>query len=102
MEPKRRHNAVIALGILLAGFPIRFKDDDTEYYYQDGIFGFKGIKQGPINAGSGEELLFQCDLSLQDFIKLCEKMTFEELFIKSSEMVLTLWNRKERVRKANP
>lgn len=100
MEKKRRHNAVVMLEILLAGFPIRFKDSNQEYYYQDGIFGIRGQRITPGREGS-EKVILETELSLRDFIKLCEEMSFEEVFIKGSEMVLTLYNRKDRVVKAN-
>lgn len=97
MESKgRRHNAVIMLEILLAGLPIKFKDDDREYYYQEGMFGIRATKTNTSKPGYSEEVLLGVDLSLQDFIRLCEKMSFEEVYIKGCEMVLTLYNRKER------
>lgn len=101
METKRRHNAVIMLEVLLAGFPIKFSEDDCEYHYQDGVFGIKGKKFNP-DRESSEEILLPVDLSLEDFIRLCGEMSFEEVYIKGCEMVLTLHNRKEKATKANP
>jgi hypothetical protein len=103
VKTKRRHNAVIALEILLAGFPLKFKDDYTEYYYQDGILGVRTYKYtlGSEDPGA-EEVLVSVDLSLEDFIKKCEEISFEELFSQSSSMVLTLFNRRKRQVKANP
>lgn len=91
----RRPSAVIALEILLAGFPIKFADDGQEYHVQDGVLGIKGTRYSTCDMESGD-IFLGVDMSVNTFIRLCDKIPFEELYIQSCQMVLTLHNRKER------
>jgi len=91
----KRPNAVYVLDLLLMGFPIKFPSDPNyTYRYQDGIFGVEmtRYKTGDWKNKEGEQVVLGVDITLPQFIKMCDSFSYEELFIKSCEVVLTNFN----------
>jgi archaellum biogenesis ATPase FlaH len=84
----------IVLSALRAGQPIKL----GQYTYMMGqtpegkdVLCFRMWKEP-----GQEEVLVACDMTVNDFLRECEKLTEEELFAIGCEKVLTQINRKSR------
>jgi len=92
MTRGRRPKAVVVLEILLAGLPVKFPDEEHIYYYQDGILGVEATATNTSKPGWSEQRLMGVDITVPQFIKMCEKFTWDEMFIMGSGMVLRSMN----------
>ena len=90
-EPRRRHPAHVVLDILLSGLPFKFPDEPYDYYYQDGVFGIRATRTDDTKAKL-EEIILATDITLADFIKKCEGIPFEYIFIKGCEKLIRDFN----------
>ena len=95
----RRPKAVVILDLLLRGLPVQFPGDTNIYRYQDGILGVEMTRTDTSKPGWSEQVVLGVDVTVPQFISMCEKFTQDEIFIKGAEAVLMSWNsRKERAR----
>lgn len=100
MEPKKRHNAEIALGCLLDGRELEdLVEDKTVSLLEDDdgnrILCMKGEKI--ITSGEHpkkEDIYLPIEISLSHFIKLCEAMSEEQRIGLVAYRALTSLNKK--------
>lgn len=92
----RRPKAVIILDLLLAGLPMQFPNDPEIYWYQDGVFGVQRTRLKTDDPSFSEEVILGVDITLPQFIKMCDSMTDNEVYIKGCEAVLRSHNQVRR------
>ncbi len=90
----RRPKSVLILELLLAGFPVKFPGDEHTWYYQGGIFGIEAKSCDTERPGWSEDVLLGVEVTIPQFIEMCEKFTDEEIYLRSCERVLTEHMRK--------
>lgn len=90
---KKRHPALILLNIALEGHPVKIGNE--EWTYADGVFGI--VRK--VFDGQGEEIetcVIGVDISMQAWIKMCEKASEAEVIGAVFSHVVTTNNRKDR------
>lgn len=93
VEVKRRHPALILLGIALQGHPVKVGGE--EWTYADGVFGV--VRKAFDGEGKEDGIyIYGVDLSVQAWIKMCEKVPEEEIVAAIGSYILTENNRKRR------
>lgn len=81
-DPRRKHPAEVVLAALLAGRSVELPDGRV---YRLGADLGLGIGLGP----DGEEgFVLSRDLPLGEFLRLCEQLSYNELFLIGSDRVL--------------
>ncbi len=93
MEKFRRPKSVIILETLLEGQPVHFPNDEHTYMYLEGVFGVTSTRTDISRPDWKEEVLLKVDMSLANFIQLCNSMPDDEIFITGCETVLRRQNR---------
>lgn len=75
VDIKRRHAALVVLGILINGQPILVEGD--EYRYDDGVFGI--VRKRIVNGRESGEVIIGLDMNVGEFVKWCERLPEEVL-----------------------
>lgn len=92
VENKKRHPALVILGILLEGHQ-GVKVNGEEWWYQDGVFGLRReCWKGDVRQ---DDVLIGVDMSVGDFIRWCEKLPEETVI----QAVFASVVAKERIKK---
>ena len=91
MLPK--HKSIIVLEALLEEQPVKFPDDDHTYMFLNGVFGVTATRTNTAKLGEEEAVLLGVDMNLSTFIRLCETIPDEKVFILGSETVLRRTNK---------
>lgn len=93
VEPK--HPALIVLRSLMIGVPVTIEGEE---YWMDPESRKVAIRRELINTKTGEtKEVFICpDMSVGAFVKMCEKLSENEVFEIVGNIVLNESNRKER------
>lgn len=84
----KRPKSVIVLECLLDGQPIKFPGDEHTYYYQDGLFGVECTKTDTARPGWSEQVILGVEVDLPTFIKWCDKLTDDEVYLMGCAAVL--------------
>lgn len=82
------HPALIVLKLLLSGETVKIGDDDWCYY--DGKIGVERLQQRYKNGKlvSEDQVVCRVEYPLDVFIKDCEKISVDDLFLRSTENAL--------------
>ncbi len=93
VEIKQRHPALILLRIALEGHPVKLGDE--EWTYADGVFGV--VRKAYDSEGKEDGIyVYGVDLSVQAWIRMCEKASEQDIMANIASHVLTDINRKRR------
>lgn len=76
-----RPKSVIVLEALLEGQQVKFPNDEHTYMYLEDMLGVTASRTDSARPGWSEEVLLKVDLDITDFVKLCNKMSDEEVFV---------------------
>jgi hypothetical protein len=87
------NKSIVVLKALFDGFPVKI-GNYTYCFSDNDELCIEAQKYTDGNESNKELILLKVDYSLNDFIKLCETLTDEEIFILGTNKVLTDLKRK--------
>ncbi|HEX8693669.1 MAG TPA: hypothetical protein VF746_14700 [Longimicrobium sp.] len=92
--PGRKHPAEVVLAALLAARPVTLPDGGTYRLGEDLTLGIGSAEQ--------EGFILARDLPLGEFLRLCERMSFNDLFMVGCDTALAQLGAERRRRRSGP